>query len=237
MFLSIERKLLISTLKLTKEAGALFEDVKTDAKLPTDICFEMICKLQNQELVNLSNEKIEVTVENRIKLAVKAVNLGADLQTVSNLLCWQEFEQIAAYALKTNGYTVVRNLRFSHNKRRYEVDVVGCRKPLVVCIDCKRWQHSITPSALRKIVEDQTRRAEALAGFLPNPKVNLECTNWDYAKFIPGVLSLMPGAYKFYYDVPVVSVLQLQDFICQLPLYTENVKCIQKKFGKLSQKP
>jgi Holliday junction resolvase-like predicted endonuclease len=231
---SIERKLLISTLKLTKKSDGLFEDVKNEAKLPAEVCWQLLHKMQKEELVNLCNEKINVTVENRIKLAVKAVNLGADLQTVSDLLCWQEFEEIAAYALKSNGYTVVRNLRFKHGTRRFEVDVVGCRKPLVVCIDCKRWQHSIGQSALRKIVEDQTRRVEALADSLPNPKVNLECSKWDFAKFVPAVLSLMPGVFRFYYDVPVVSVLQLQDFICQLPLYTENMKYIPKKFAKLS---
>ncbi len=231
---SVERKLLISTLKLTRETDALIEDVKTDAKLPQDVCWLLLQKMQNEERINLSNEKITVTVENRVKLAVKAINLGADMQSVSNLLCWQEFEQIAAYALKSNGYTVQRNLRFKHGSHRFELDVVGCRKPLVVCIDCKRWQHSIGASALRKIVEDQTRRVEALAYALPNPKLDLECTRWDSAKFVPAVLSLMPGAYKFYYEVPVVSALQLQDFIYQLPLYTQNFKCIPKKFRKLS---
>ncbi len=231
--MSVERKLLISTLKKTQKTDALIEDVKIDAKLPEDIYWLLLQKLQKEKLINLSNEKIEVIVENRIKLAVKAVNLGADMQTVSNLLGWQEFEQIAAYALKSNGYTVRRNLRFKHGSRRFEIDVVGCRKPLVVCIDCKRWQHSIAASALRKIVEDQTRRVEALADALPSPKIDLECIKWDSALFVPAVLSLMPGAYKFYYEVPVVSVLQLQDFICQLPLYTQNVKCAPKKFGKL----
>ena len=231
--MSVERKLLISTLKQTQKTDALIEDVKTDAKLPEDIYWLLLQKLQREKLINLTNEKIEVTVENRIKLAVKAVNLGADIQTVSNLLGWQEFEQIAAYALKSNGYTVRRNLRFKHGSRRFEIDIVGCRKPLVVCIDCKRWQHSIAASALRKIVEDQTRRVEALVDALPSPKIDLDCIKWDSALFVPAVLSLMPGAYKFYYEVPVVSVLQLQDFICQLPLYTQNVKCTPKKFGKL----
>jgi Holliday junction resolvase-like predicted endonuclease len=231
---SIECNLLISTLKLTKEHTALIEDIKIVARLPMETCYLLLQKMQNEELVYLKGDTIEVDATSRLKIAVKAVMLGADFQTVSNLLCWQEFEEIAAYALKNSGYRVHHNLRFKQGTRRYEVDVVGCRKPLVVCIDCKRWQHSIAASALKKIVDEQTQRAEALADCLPNPKINLECTKWDSAKFVPAVLSLMPGAYKFYHEVPVVSVLQLQDFICQLPFYTEKVKCISKKFSKLS---
>jgi Holliday junction resolvase-like predicted endonuclease len=232
--MSVELNLLFSVLKLTKETPATLEDVKKSAKIPFEHCTQLLQKIQNENIVYLKGDVIEVDSTGRLKIAIKAVMLGADIQAVSDLLCWQEFEEIAAYALKSNGYNISRNLRFKPGSRRYEIDVVGCRKPLVVCIDCKRWQHAIAASALRKIVEDQEQRARALADSLPNPKVQLECTKWENAKFIPAVLSLMPGAYKFYYKVPVVSVLQLQDFISQLPLYTEKVKAIPKKFSILS---
>jgi Holliday junction resolvase-like predicted endonuclease len=230
---SVERNLLISVLKLTKETPATLEDVKTDARLPLEACCRLLQKLQNEDIVYLKGDTIEVDTTGRLKIAVKAVSLGADLQVVGDLLGWLEFEEMAVYALKSNGYTVSHNLRFKHGSRRYEIDVVGCRRPLVVCIDCKRWQHSLTASSLKKIVDDQNQRARALADALPNPKLALECTKWENAKFIPAVLSLMPGAYKFYYEVPVVSVLQLQDFISQLPLYTEKVHSISRKFNQI----
>ncbi len=169
----------------------------------------------------------------RLKLAVKAITLGADVQHVGNLLCWQEFEEIAAYALQNYGYTVQNNVRFKYAGRRYEIDVVGCSKPNVVCIDCKHWQHAITQSALRKIVEEQIARTKALTDSLPNPKLNLECTKWSSAKFFPAVLSLMPSAFKFYYEVPIVPILQLQDFLNQLPVYAETLKYYPKMFPSL----
>jgi len=231
--MSVECKLLISLLKLTKENPALIEDIKTTARLPIDVCLELLKKLQNENLIYLKTDSVALDSANRLKIAVKAATLGADIQTISNLLGWQEFEEMAAIALKSNGYTVHKNLRFKHSDRRYEVDVVGCRKPLVICVDCKRWQHAIAASALRKIVEEQTERTNALADSLPNPKFKLDCTQWGNARFLPAVLSLMPGAYKFYYEVPVVSVLQLQDFISQLPFYLDSVKCFSKRFNKL----
>jgi Holliday junction resolvase-like predicted endonuclease len=232
--MSVECNLLISVLKLTKEGAVLIKDVNVDARVPSNVCRKLLQKLQNENLLNFNDDTIDVNTENRLKIAVRAAALGADIQNISDMLSWQEFEEIAAIALKTNGYTVYNNVRFKNGSRRYEIDVVGCRKPLVVCIDCKRWQHAIAESALRKIVEEQTQRAEAFADTLPNKKLNLECTKWKKAKFIPAVLSLMPGAYKFYYKVPVVSVLQLQDFISQLPLYVETLKSFSNKFNTLS---
>lgn len=232
--MSFERNLLISLLKLTKESPALIEDVKKDARLPTDLSWELLSKLQNDNLVYLKNDCVEIDGTSRLKIALKAGSLGADLQNIGDLLSWREFEEITAMALKTNGYSVLNNVRFKHGKRRYEIDVVGCKKPLVVCVDCKRWQHSIAASALKKIVNLQTDRTHSLVDSLPNISLNIECTLWEKAQFIPVILSLFPCAYKYIYEVPVVPVLQLQDFIFQLPAYIQAIKVFPKNFRKLT---
>jgi len=232
--MSVERNLLISVLKLTKEGAALTNDVNIDAHIPSEACLMLLQKMQNENFIYFKGETIEADSDGRLKIAIKAAQLGADLQRISDLLRWQEFEEIAAEALRINGYTVYHNVRFKHGNRRYEIDVIGCRKPLVVCIDCKRWQHAIAASALRKIVEEQFQRTQALADSIPNPKLQLECGKWDRAKFVPAVLSLMQGAYKFYHEVPIVPVMSLQDFIGQLPLYLDNVKVYSKKFSTLT---
>lgn len=202
--------------------------------MPKTVCMSLLQKMQNENLLYLEEGKVEVEGDRRLKLAIKAITLGADIQVISHLLCWQEFEIIAAHALKVNGYTVSNNVRFKQGNHRWEVDVVGCRKPLVVCIDCKRWQHAISPSVLKRIVESQMQRTEALADSLPKKTLNLECTLWEKAKFVPAVLSLMPSAYKYVFDVPVVPVLSLQNFICQLPVHICEVKFFSKTFTKLS---
>jgi|SRR5665647_685316 len=222
--MSVERNLLTAILKLTKEGTVLIENVNKEARMPSTVTLKLLDKLQNENLIYLKSNSIEVDSNSRLKIAVKAASLGADIEHISNLLCWQEFEEIAAMALKNNGYIVKNNVRFKHEEKRWEIDVVGCKKPLVICIDCKHWQRAISPSALHRIVDLQTQRTLALADSLPNISLKLECTKWEKAKFIPAVLSLVPSAFKFYQKVPVVPVLQLQDFICQLPAYTESLK-------------
>ena len=232
--MNIERKIAISTLKLTKTGNALIEDIKTDAKVPSSDTFNLLQKMQNEGLLILEENYVETTSDTRLKLAVYAAMQGADIEAVSSCLCWQEFEEIAAFALKNNGYTVQSNVRFSYGGRRWEIDVVGCKKPLVVCIDCKHWAKTIAPSALSKIADLQTERTRSFANFLPNVKFKLPCTTWGNAKFVPSLLSLMPSAYKFVHDVPVVPVLKMQDFIEQLPLYTHELKFFSKSFSSLA---
>jgi hypothetical protein len=88
-------------------------------------------------------------------------------------------------------------------------------------------------SALKKIVEAQVERARALADTLPTPSLKVECVKWNKAKFVPVILSLMPSSFKFYDNVPVVPVLQLQDFLTQLPAYIGEVKYFTKEFSHL----
>ncbi len=232
--MSVERNLIISLLKLTKDGPVLTELVKRDAHLPSAVTMKLLAKLQNQDLVYVKQGSVETETGSRLKLAVQALTLGADVESVSNLLCWQEFEEIAGFALKNNGYTVSNNVRFKQAGRRWEMDVVGCKKPLVVCIDCKHYQHAIGTSALKRIVDSQVERTRALADSLHSPLLKIECTKWSDAKFMPAILSLVPSAFKFYYEVPVVPILQLQDFLNQLSAYAENVKFFNKSFNKLS---
>jgi Holliday junction resolvase-like predicted endonuclease len=232
--MSIERNLLIAILKLTKEGTALIESVNREARIPSAVTLKLLDKLQNENLIYLKPKNIEVDSKGRLKIAVKAASLGADIEHISDLLCWQEFEEIAALALKNNGYVVKNNLRFKHEGKRWEIDVVGSKKPLVICIDCKHWQRAISSSALHRIVDLQSQRTLALADSLSNISLKLECTNWEKAKFIPAVLSLFPSAFKFCQKVPVVPVLQLQDFICQLPAYTESLKVFYLSMRNLS---
>jgi Holliday junction resolvase-like predicted endonuclease len=231
--MSIERELIISILKLTVDGSVSREFLNKDAKIASDITLKLLRRLQNDGMVYLKGKMVEADGSCRLKLAVKAVALGADVERISGFLRWQEFEDIAAIALERNSYVVAKNVHFKHAGRKWEIDIVGCKKPLVICIDCKHWHHGLSPSALRKIAEAQVERTRALAESLPNISLEVECAKWDKAKFVPAILVLMPGSFKFYDQVPVVPVLQLQDFLSQLPAYVESLKYFLKEFNHL----
>src|SRR3989304_9621044 len=226
----IERDLIISILKLTVNGSVSRERINKDAKIASGIALKLLRRLQNDNMLYLKGNMVEADGNCRLKLAVRAVALGADVERISGFLRWQEFEDIAAIALERNGYIVAKNVRFKYAGRKWEIDIVGCRKPLVICIDCKHWHHGMSPSALKKIAEAQVERTMALSESLPNISLEIECAKWSKAKFVPAVLALIHSSFKFYDKVPIVPVLQLQDFINQLPAHTEALKCFPKEF-------
>ncbi len=202
--------------------------------MPSSSIVDLLQKLTSEGLLKWDGEYIAIDTENRLKLAVKAISLGVDVQTASDFLQWQEFESFAATALANNGYVVKQNLRFKHSNHRREIDVIGCRKPLVVCVDCKDFHRAVSPSAIKRIVEAQTERTKGLADSLPNISTGLECCKWSRAKFVPVILVLVPCRFKFYDNVPIVPVLQMQDFLHQLPLEVESLNYFRKGFTHLS---
>ncbi|MCL2135803.1 MAG: NERD domain-containing protein [Candidatus Bathyarchaeota archaeon] len=233
--MSTERNLIFSLLKLTQKTPTLTKHLKNDTNLPIETIYDILEKLQSENLLSMDNGIVKVSINDRLKLAVKAVTLGADIEYVSDQLCWQEFEEITAMALRNNNFTVYKNVRFKTPNRKWEIDVVGCKQPLTICIDCKHWTHTIAPTTLTKIANAQADRTKALTETLPNPKLQLECTKWKTVQFIPTILSLTQNSQKFHNNIPIVPILQLQNFLNQLPAYVHQLKTYPKMFSHINQ--
>jgi Holliday junction resolvase-like predicted endonuclease len=221
--MNIERNLLIAVLKLTRDGITSHELINREAKIPPEMSQELLNRLQNESPLNDRKGYIEVDSLNRLKLAVRAIELGADPELVGGFLQWKEFEAIAALTMERNGYTTAKNLRLKYAGRMREIDIVACKKPLAICVDCKHWHHGIRPAALRTIVNEQVERASALAKCLPSPIIRIECALWSEVKMVPAILSLVVGNVKFFGNVPIVPILQLQDFLNQLPAYADSI--------------
>jgi Holliday junction resolvase-like predicted endonuclease len=229
----IERELIISLLKLTKKGSVLVKSIKNEARIPFDIIMKLLEKLQDEGTITFGDGIIEIDSNNRLKLAIRAASLGADIERVSAFFNWKEFENVAAIALERHGYVVSRNVRFKSSGRRWEIDVVGCKKPIVLCVDCKHWKHGLKFSAIKRIVKAQMDRTRALVGMLPSNVPKLECMKWKKANFIPVILSLFPSSSKFYENVPIVSILQLQNFLAQVPAQVDSLTYFFKEFSHL----
>jgi Holliday junction resolvase-like predicted endonuclease len=230
--MQIAKELIISLLKVSKSKPVSLELVKKEARLPSQVVEKLLQKLQYDGLLYVHDGLVEINVLQRLKLAIRALALGADYERVSGFLGWKEFESVAAVALEAHGYSVKTNLRFRQGGRRWEIDVVGCRKPLVVCVDCKHWFRRLYPSKLKRAVEGQVRRTLAFSEVLPNPAVRVDCASWNDARFVPVVLSLTPTSFKFHNGTPIVAIVQLRDFLAQLPICVNSLKYFDKAHFK-----
>jgi Holliday junction resolvase-like predicted endonuclease len=230
--MNVEAQMLITVLELTRDGSIAQETINKHARIPMQVASKLLQMMHNDHLIYLHDNFVEASDIQRLEMAVRALRSGADLERVSDLLQWKEFEGMAAFALENNGYLVQRNVRFKHGGRRWEIDVVGLRKPLVVCMDCKHWHHRLCESTTKKIVNEQIARVHALAISLPNPAIRIVPATSDTYKFLPVVLSLIVDESKFFEGVPIVPILQLQDFLNHLPTCTDSLFCINSNSAK-----
>ena len=206
----------------------LVESVKNDAKIRLASMKRLLRNLQQDGLIYLHDDFLQTTTLQRVKLATLAFKLGADYERVCSCLDWKEFEDVAAIALEMCGYEVTSNVRFRQGGRKWELDIVGCRRPIVVCIDCKHWLRGLYPSKLKRVVDEQLERTAAFSESFPNPAVRVECASWEEARFVPVILSLMPASFKIYKKTPLVPILQVQDFLTQLPMCLDSFRSFDK---------
>ncbi|MHA1711394.1 MAG: hypothetical protein ACTSUS_04935 [Candidatus Freyarchaeota archaeon] len=229
--MSIKRSVLLSILKLTRMGPIQRELVGKDARIPSQIVNEMLDGMSAEGLVQCRGDVIEASPEQRIQMAAHAIRLGADLEGVCKALTWTEFEEVATAAFRSNNFSARRGFRFRWAGRRWEIDVLGCREPLVVSVDCKHWRRGWRRSTIMRVVELQLERTRILADALPFLREGVGLIGWERASLIPVVLSLVPGPMKFHKNVPIVPILQLQNFLSELPAYANSLKHFTCTFG------
>jgi len=228
--MTIEKNLLMSILKLTLNGPVSKVLLSRDARVPSQVADEALRRFFDEELIQLSDKTVETSLTQRIKVAIRVLEFGADSEKVCGFLSWQEFESVAAMAFEANNFAVERRFRFTWANRKWEIDVLGCKEPIIACVDCKHWRHGWGRSAITKTVEAQIERTKALAEALNStPAIHrkLGLTSWKQRTLIPLILSLVPGPFKFYKKTPVVPILQLQNFLSELPAHTDMLTCFR----------
>jgi Holliday junction resolvase-like predicted endonuclease len=99
---------------------------------------DMLNCLCQENVVRLDHEALQVV--DPIRLAIEAMRLGVDVEAVSELLNWRDFEGLCVEALKSHGYEVRASFRFKVEDKRYELDIVAHRRGVLLCVDCKHWK-------------------------------------------------------------------------------------------------
>ena len=223
--------ILIGILKHTNSGPVATERVAHEANVPVQVANNVLNGLREIGFIECENELIELSSNQRVKLAIHAINQGTDVERVCNVLEWKEFENFTATAFEKNNFVVKRNFRFKAAQRRWEIDVIAYSEPIIVCVDCKRWRRGWGNSAIRRVADAQAQRTKVLANSLHFLQQKLGLDNWKQATLFPVILSLFPGQVKFYNKVPVVPILQLQNFVDEFQGHAKELTHFQAKLG------
>jgi len=218
-----EREVLISTLNLTKSGYGEIKDIIQTAGIPSQVACQILDRNAASGILHIKGSKIVASPEQRLRIAIKAIDLGADVERVCKHLRWEEFEDVSDLAFRMNGFDVKKHFRFSWNGRRFEIDLLALKKPFVVCVDCKHWRRGWRGIASRNSAEKQIERTRSLAEASPTIIEKIGIEGWKQACFIPVILSLFPSAIRFHRNAPIVPIIQLRSFIQAMPAHIDEI--------------
>ena len=203
-----KRKLRISLEDVQKESGIQNLEAELQA-------------LKDRELIRFDSEFLEISPRQRIMLAESLVRNGSDVQQVSRLLGWQEFEEFVEAALDESGFRSVRHLVFKSNVGRREIDVLAWNAVWILAVDCKQWSSAHTHSRMKRAAEAQIERARALS---ERPEI-MQRRGMSRLELplVPIILTLGEPRERLLVGVPIVGLSKFSSFLQEASPYAAGL--------------
>ncbi|MEM1884794.1 MAG: restriction endonuclease [Candidatus Jordarchaeales archaeon] len=173
----------------------------------------------------LLKEGDKLIAPDRVSLVEALLSYGFTAEYLARLLTWKAFEEFLGGVFDRHGYSLIRNFRFSRSGRRFEVDILALKKPLVICVECKHYKRPRTVAPDRRILERHAERTKALADSIPGLSLELGVSGWGKIKVLPLVVTLLQEG--FYRKIPVVPVFKLNSFLLELDANIDLMCCFE----------
>lgn len=234
---SATRLVLQSILAGTKEGPVSAEAVRETVIITNDAFDEIVAELSEKGVVGWDGVEFKADLEQRIEIAVRAIQLGADFEKISKSLGWKEFEELVARVFRENGYNTKSRYRFQAQGRRWEIDVLATSYPYIVCAECKHYTSGMGNRTARKIIETHIEKTEVMSEHIGELAKKIGVQNWKNAILVPITLTLSPTKMNIYRRVPSVSVFMLPSFLSEFPGYMERMTYYQVDIPVFKKKP
>lgn len=158
-------------------------------------------------------------------MATEAIQAGADVERISRLLTWQEFEDIVQQSFESVGFLTRKHLVFTWQKRRFEVDLLATREPIVASVDCKHWRQN-PDGKLRTAASRQLQRTRALQQYMATRLDWFGVQCWRRTHLVPVVIELADRGSDFVGGVPIVPILRLRSFLEGIDPFIPNLQVL-----------
>ena len=175
---------------------------------------------------NATENKYIIDRENRINLAKLAVQEGAEIGAIVQLLTWKDFEGFVASILIANSYHCIESFRRRGNSLIHgmEIDVIGVSGPNIIAIDAKMWSiRRGKVSALKKAAEKQKTRTRELSRELDQLAKKIDKLPPKEYHLYPVLVTWLVEDVELYEGVPVVPIFKLNSFILDFYRYEEMI--------------
>ena len=195
------------------EGGVSVTDFSIVTELDEISAKELLYTLVQNGIGTWNDDLVDFDIPNdRLQTALFAIKLGADVESVSEYLTWQDFESITGLILEKKDFDVTKNLILT--KPRMEIDVVGTKMDIALLIDCKHWK-TMSKSALDEIVKKQVQRVKRYVAD-------------ENMSALPVIVTLHQEEIKFIENVPIVPIMKLSSFLDEFVGNLDSLASIEK---------
>ena len=195
------------------EGGVSVTDFSIVTELDEISAKELLYTLVQNGIGTWNDDLVVFDIPNdRLQTALFAIKLGADVESVSEYLTWQDFESITGLILEKKDFDVTKNLILT--KPRMEIDVVGTKMDIALLIDCKHWKN-MSKSALNEIVKKQVERVKRYVAD-------------ENMSALPVIVTLHQEEIQFIENVPIVPIMKLSSFLDEFVGNLDSLASIEK---------
>ena len=195
------------------EGGVSVTDFSIVTELDEISAKELLYTLVQNGIGTWNDDLVVFDIPNdRLQTALFAIKLGADVESVSEYLTWQDFESITGLILEKKDFDVTKNLILT--KPRMEIDVVGTKMDIALLIDCKHWK-TMSKSALNEIVKKQVERVKRYVAD-------------ENMSALPVIVTLHQEEIQFIENVPIVPIMKLSSFLDEFVGNLDSLASIEK---------
>ena len=195
------------------EGGVSVTDFSIVTELDEISAKELLYTLVQNGIGTWNDDLVDFDIPNdRLQTALFAIKLGADVESVSEYLTWQDFESITGLILEKKDFDVTKNLILT--KPRMEIDVVGTKMDIALLIDCKHWK-TMSKSALDEIVKKQVQRVKR---YVADENISA----------LPVIVTLHQEEIQFIENVPIVPIMKLSSFLDEFVGNLDSLASIEK---------
>lgn len=213
----LKKAILLDILKRSGLGVIKLKDIASSLRTPLSLVEEGVEELKDRGLLKQAGLEGCFEVRSRVELALEAMKLGASSETVGRWLRWRDFEKLCREAFELNNFKVLPTFRFKAEDRWYEVDLLALKPPLMMAIDCKSWDLGRGGSStLRKAVDRQVERVEALAKNFLKFKERFEAGGCDEILLVPSIVTLFEKTLRMHRGVSIVPIFKLNNFIQEI---------------------
>ena len=195
------------------EGGVTITDFSVICEFDEITAKELLYTLVQNGIGEFNDDVVDFDIPNdRLQTALFAINLGADVEDVSEYLNWKDFESLTGIILETKDFEVTKNLILT--KPRMEIDVIGRKIDIALLIDCKHWKN-MSNSALDEIVKKQIERVKRFVSV-------------ENMSALPVIVTLHQETIQFVGNVPIVPIMKLSSFLDEFVGNLDSLKSIEK---------